>query len=115
MNVILNKLSAKVISSAEDKGKIDKYTQMQGTDGWKVHQEYLLYLRGLMAETMLSESFTTLPPYDKDVCQRAYALVDQAIMFLLDPLAKARKLNVYAAHNARMEATVRGATERKTK
>ena len=37
-------------------------------------------------------------------------MVDQMVLFLLDPLAKARKLNVIAVHNKKMEATLTGAT-----
>ena len=110
MNHIISQLVRKVTATEEDKRKVDKYVQMQALEGWKTHQEYLLYLRGLMAEDLLSDRFTSLKPIEKDVCQRAYAMVDQMVLFLLDPLAKARKLNVIAVHNKKMEATLAGAT-----
>jgi hypothetical protein len=110
LNHLISQLVKKVTSSEEDKHKVEKYMQLQTFEGWKTHQEYLLYLRGLMAEDLLSDRFTSLKPIEKDVCQRAYAMVDQMVLFLLDPLAKARKLNVIAAHNQKMEATLRGAT-----
>ena len=113
MNTIVAKLSSKIVSSEEDKAKTNKYLQMQSTEGWKTHCEWMFYIRGLMAEDLLSDRFTALKPIEKDVCQRAYAMADQLIMFLVDPLVKARKMNAVAMHNARMEATLRGATERK--
>ena len=111
MNHIIGKLAQKVRSSDTDKQRLDKYLQIQGLEGWKVHQEYLLTIRGLMAEDMLSDRFTALKPLEKDTCQRAYSMLDQMIIFLLDPMVRARKLDAIAAHNTKMEATVRGATE----
>ena len=51
---VISKLANYVASNAEDGMKAKKYSQMQATDGWKVHLEYLMYLRGLMAEDLLS-------------------------------------------------------------
>ena len=107
---VISKLANYVASNAEDGMKAKKYSQMQATDGWKVHLEYLMYLRGLMAEDLLSDRFTALSAQEKDVSQRAYALADQLVLFLVDPMAKARKLNVIAQHNFKQEATMRGAT-----
>lgn len=111
MNHIISKLAQKINSNDSDRQKTTKYVEMQGFEGWKTHQEYLLFIRGLMAEDMLSDRFTALKPIEKDVCQRAYAMTDSMIVFLLDPLVRARRLNVIAAHNQKMEATVRGATD----
>ena len=110
MNHIISKIATYVAQTADDSARAQKYEQMQKTDGWKIHTEYLMYIRGLMAEDLLSDRFTALRPIEKDVSQRAYALVDQMVLFLVDPLAKARKLNVIAKHNFNQEATLRGAT-----
>lgn len=110
MNHIISKLATYVANTANDSARAQKYEQMQRTDGWKIHTEYLMYIRGLMAEDLLSDRFTALKPLEKDVSQRAYAVVDQMVLFLVDPMAKARKLNVIANHNRRQEATVTGAT-----
>jgi hypothetical protein len=115
VNHIISKLAQKVRSSDTDKQRLDKYLQMQKAQGWEIHQEYLLTVRGLMAEDMLSDRFTVLTPLEKDTCQRAYSMLDQMIIFLLDPLVRARKLDAIAAHNLRQEATVKGATERGNK
>ena len=111
MNHIILKLAKKVSSTDSDKQKSSKYLELQRQEGWKTHQEYLLFIRGLMAEDMLSDRFTALKPLEKDVCQRAYSMLDQLIVFLLDPQDRARRLNVINVHNKQMEATVRGATE----
>ena len=117
MKNLINRLAVKVTSSAEDEQKRHKYEQMQAFDGWKTHQEYLLTIRGLMAEELLSDAFSALKPLEKDSIQRAYAMVDQMIIFLLDPLVKARRMVSIQAHNKKydMGATVPGATERTTK
>ena len=113
MKHLLRKISQKINANESDSAS---YSDMQKKHpGWKVHQQYLLLLRGMIAEEMLSENFTALGPTEKDVSQRAYAAADQLILFLLDPLAEARRLSVYTKHNTRMEATVRGATERSNK
>jgi hypothetical protein len=113
VNHIISKIASYVAATADDNARAQKYDQMQKTDGWKIHAEYLMYIRGLMAEDLLSERFTALKPIEKDVSQRAYALVDQMVLFLIDPMAKARKLNVIAKHNLKQEATITGATNRK--
>ena len=113
MNHIISKIASYVAATGDDSARAQKYEQMQRTDGWKIQVEYLMYIRGLMAEDLLSDRFTALRPIEKDVHQRAYALVDQMVLFLVDPMAKARKLNVIARHNIKQEATVTGATNRK--
>lgn len=113
MNVVISKLGAKILSTEEDKHKTAKYLQMQQTDGWKVHLEFLLYMRGLMAEDMLSDRFTSLTAYEKDVSQRAYAMAEQIVQFLIDPLSRARKLAAMTRHNQKMEATMKGSDRRK--
>jgi hypothetical protein len=110
LNHIITKIATYVAQTADDSARAQKYEQMQKTDGWKIHTEYLMYIRGLMAEDLLSDRFTALRPIEKDVSQRAYALVDQMVLFLADPMSKARKLNVIANHNRRQEATLMGAT-----
>lgn len=71
--------------------KLAAYTSMKGQYGWEVHTEMLMLIRGAVAEEMLSMDFTELPATEKDVQQRAYAMVDELIMFLLNPLAKAEQ------------------------
>lgn len=112
---VINRLAAKVVSNEADQQKLHKYQQMMGHDGWVVHQEYLLTVRGLMAENMLSEQFSALSASEKDAIQRAYAMVDRMIIFLLDPLVKARSMAAIQAHNKKQEATVMGATGKRIK
>lgn len=112
MRALLRKLSQKLVASEQDRLKYNKYEQMRHHEGWAMHVEILMYLRGLIAEDVLSESFTKLEPKEKDAQQRAYAMVSDVVLFLVDPLVEARKLQQIKNHNTRMEATVKGATRK---
>ena len=91
MRKILNELSAHYANFEENLQKITVYGQMKQHPGWNVHQELLMLCRGKLAEEVLSKRFTELESTEKDVRQRAYAMVDDFIKFLLNPLAKAQK------------------------
>ena len=87
--------------------------QMRSHQGWEVHQEILLLLRGKIAEELLSRKFSDQDSYTKDVEQRAYMLVDELIRFLLNPLEKAQKRARFARElEQRVEATYRKRPER---
>lgn len=88
-----------------------KYHQMTTHEGWKVHQDCLLTLKGLILEELLSRRFTDLKPIEKDIRQRAYADVIEILNFLYDPFKEARTLSDISNHNRRMGATLKGATE----
>ena len=69
--------------------KLTKYIEMRKHQGWPVHEELLLLIRGKIAEELLSKRFTEKDMTTKDVEQRAYMMVDELIRFLLNPLEKA--------------------------
>ena len=107
MDKLLRKLSEMIVQSEKDQQLYNKYVQMTETEGWEVHKSYLVYLRGAIASEMLGKSFTKLPPDEKDSQQRAYAMADKLILFLLDPLQKAQQLAKIKWHNKLMEATMK--------
>jgi hypothetical protein len=112
---VLRKLSAK-FASKQDEVKRQTYFDMMKSEGWKYHVENLMYLRGIVAEDMLSERFTVLKPLEKDSAQRAYAMVDQVILYLINPMAEASRLSTIMAHNAKIQgATTKGATAKEGK
>jgi len=88
---ILNELSDFYANTEDNLQRITAYGQMKNHPGWAVHQEILMLCRGKIAEEVLSKRFTDLGSTEKDVRQRAYAIVDEFIKFLLNPLAKAQK------------------------
>ena len=77
--------------NAQVQRKLSAYAAMKGHEGWDTHTEMLMLLRGALAEDMLSNDFTVLESTEKDIRQRAYAMTDQMIRFLLNPLAKAEQ------------------------
>lgn len=107
MKKLLRKLSETIVRDQRNVEQYNKYRQMQDTEGWEVYRGYLNYLRGTIALEILGEKFTKLPPVDKDVQQRAYAMVDELILFFLDPLREAQKQAKFKWHNKLMEATVK--------
>ena len=99
----LNKLTHSIFSDEVQKGLYDKYIQMQEHEGFKHFLlPYLLMLRGYMAEDVLSEKFSRLEPYEKDVNQRAYALCSDLILWIIQPDAQARRLARIKTHNLKM-------------
>ena len=75
---------------------------MKEHEGWPVHQEFLLLMRGSLAEEMLSSTFTKLDKDEKDSKQRAYSYVDEVIKFLLNPVEKAQRFAGIMKHNQKM-------------
>ena len=90
---------------------LNKYEQLQSHEGWKIHVDMMLSLKGYILKEMIGGRFTELPAAEKDVRQRAYVGVIEVIDFLVDPQTKARSQNDIANHNRKMGATVTGATE----
>ena len=78
-------------NNAQTQRKISAYVSMKGQHGWNVHVEMLMLLQGAIAEYMLSSEFTELPTTEKDIRQRAYAMANELIMFLINPLKKAEE------------------------
>ena len=112
MDKILRLLSQKIVSSEEDISKVKKYHALKEHPGWQVHLEYLAFLRGLVAIELLGDRFTNLDPIRKDVAQRAYAMVDKLVLFLVDPMAEAQKTMQIKRHNERMGATFKGSDQK---
>ncbi len=88
-------------SNNEDR-KLTNYVAMRQHPGWPVLEEFLLLMRGKMAENILSKRFTKLDKEAKDIQQRTYHNMDEVIRFLLDPVTNARKLYKIATHNKQM-------------
>jgi hypothetical protein len=103
----IKKLANKLVSTETEKQKYNKLVQMTQTDGWQIYMEYLLYMRGFMAEDLFSKEFTEKTPAEKDILQRAYSMVSEVILFLTNPLEEARRVAAYKRHNQAMEATKR--------
>ena len=112
MDKILRLLSNKIVSSEEDISKVKKYHALQEHPGWQVHLEYLAYMRGLVAIELLGDRFTNLDPIRKDSTQRAYAMADKLILFLVDPMAEAQKTMQIKRHNKQMEANLKGSDQK---
>jgi len=103
---LLSKLVKNVLKKPDGGAALHKYKAMQETEGWQVHLAMLLYIQGLFAEDMLSPRFTGLKPIEKDVNQRAYAMVNTLIQFLLNPLEIVQAQNAVDQHNIKQwEAT----------
>jgi len=107
----IRKLQKDFFTTNKGHHALSKYAQMMEHEGWKIHQDCLIYLKGLILDDLLGSRFTELKPIEKDVRQRAYAGVNEIIDFLLNPVAQARNANAIRQHNMKMEATVRGATK----
>jgi hypothetical protein len=105
MKGLLKKLSLKILETENNKVEYNKFIQLREQDGWKTLESYLMYVRAFMVEDMLTKRFSELKPMEKDVNQRAYAMVNDLIIFLLDPLAEARKLAKYKNQNFRERPT----------
>ena len=84
MQRVLGKLARRILQDENEKIKFAKFVQMRDHDGWKTFLEWLMYLRASIAEELLSDKFSKLEPYEKDVQQRAFNMVDHLILFLVD-------------------------------
>lgn len=104
MRKILRDISVNFLNQNEIDGKLVKYLEMKKHKGWEVHQEFLLLMRGAIAEDMLSATFTKLDKDEKDSKQRAYSHVDEIIRFLLNPVEKAQKFAGIMKHNQKLSA-----------
>ena len=102
MESILREISVTYWRGNNDDRKLTNYVAMRQHPGWPVLQEFLLLMRGTIAENMLSKRFTELDCTEKDIRQRTYYNMDEVIRFLLDPVSKARKLAGIAKHNQKM-------------
>ena len=84
-----------------------KYEDMMKSEGGKVHKAFLVEIANGLLKYMVSSKFTELSAYEKDVQQRAIYECKQLIDFLMDPAIGLRRQNIIAAHNKKMEQTVR--------
>lgn len=109
MEKYLRELSTKYWATEKDDKKLTKYMNMQKVDGWKVHQEFLIYLFEKIGNEMLSSDFTKKSAQEKDILQQTYHNMAEVIKFLLNPLAGARRQAKIEQHNRKMSET----TERK--
>jgi len=115
MRKILVELSKKCFSTEADQQKLQRYHAFQKEDGWNIHVEYLRLMQGMMIEEMFSTRFTSLPPDEKDIQQRAMKHVFDVIEFLVDPTKYGRINLKIKEHNQKMEATIGKRPERSTK
>jgi len=91
MRSLLRQLSEHYAARESEDRKLSTYIAMRKHEGWEVHQEMMLILRGMIAGELLSDRFTKLDATEKDVQQRAYSYTNDLIDFLLNPLEKAVK------------------------
>jgi hypothetical protein len=92
-----------------------KYAQMREHYGWSVHQKFLVLIANKLSEYMLSKEFSELDGIDMKANQLAMRMTKEIINFLFDPLKGAKNVLKTAAHNKRMGATQKGATEGRKK
>ncbi|MHC4748387.1 MAG: hypothetical protein ACYTFW_00800 [Planctomycetota bacterium] len=85
-----------------------KYEQMMKTDGFKIHKAFLTEIANGLLLYMVSKKYTDLDSSQKDVEQRAIFECKELIDFLLNPTEGLKRHNIMAAHNKRMERTVKG-------
>ena len=91
---------------------LHKYEEMMKSEGGKVHQSLLIEIANGLLQYMVTKKFTDLNEKQKDVEQRAIFECKDMIDFLLDPAKGLRQQNILAAHNKRMERTVKGASSK---
>lgn len=112
MRGILTEIS-RAYANEQYRTQLLQYMDMQKSEGWKVHQQMLLMMRGMIAEEMLSSRFTKLDEREKDVRQRAYHNVNEVIGFLLKPIEKAVKKAEFSRNFEReMQRHMQGATQK---
>ena len=112
MEHFIGLIADKFMSSEQDSQALAHYVDMTKSKGWKVHQDILNLLVGLISEDLLSSKFTKLDAVEKDVKQRAYAEVVTMVRFLLYPLARIQRVGRIQRHNKAMEETLTGSTMR---
>lgn len=91
MKRLLRAISRNYVESDPDDRKLSSFIEMRSHPGWETMQELIYNIRNSMAEDMLTEAFTKLPPDEKDTRQRAYAHVTEILKFLVNPLELAIK------------------------
>ena len=89
---ILSRVSTALVDTESGKLALSKYSEMQNTEGWKIHQALLADIANAFVAEILTREFTNLDPAEKDVQQRAMYNVKIIIDFLNDPLRRVRKL-----------------------
>jgi len=109
---ILRQLSIKILQSEENRNAYLKYDAMRKTDGWVVHQGFIIEIANKLSEYMLSKEFTKLDMQEKDAQQRGLYVAKEIIDFLLNPLKGAEKHADIVRHNKKMGATLKGSNRK---
>ena len=112
MKKILHDVTVHYLSTEERDRKLTAYSRLMKNENWPVHSEFLLLIRGMIAEEVLSDRFTKLDKEEKDSRQRAFNNVDALIQFLLNPIKNAENIAKIKRHN--QEATI-GSDQRRKK
>ena len=105
MKTILKDISRVYFKTNEDNQKLMKYHALTRAPEWEMYKEFLLLIRGTIAEQMFSKDFTELGSREKDIRQRTYANMNEVINFLFNPLKGIESEVKFKQHNAKMEAT----------
>lgn len=98
MKRIVTKLAKYMIDQSGTAG-FNKFLALQEHEGWGAFVKYLLYIRVLIQEDMLSREYTDLPSREKDIVQRAYFLIDELLLFLASPVKKLKTIGDIKRHN----------------
>ena len=72
--------------SDDFKRGIGEYERVINSKDWKFIQDLMMGMQGIIANDILSKSFTTLEAEEKDVQQRAYFQMVQILEFLGNPM-----------------------------
>ena len=105
MKKLLKDIARGYFKSEDGKKQLLMYSNLTKFPEWSVHKEFLLIMKGTIAEQMFSDEFTKMGKEEKDVKQRTYANMNEVINFLLNPLKGIESEVRYKQHNNLMEAT----------
>ena len=103
----------KFFATSDGEVAYHKYHDMMESEGGRVHKAFLVEIANGLLKYMMSEKYTNLTAYQKDVEQRAIFECKELIDFLMDPAKGLKRYNLIAAHNKRMDQTTREAVRNK--
>lgn len=110
---ILSDIARGLWATPEGQRELTVYREMQKHPGWKAHQVVLATVAQELKNRMVRRDFTDLPPAEKDSQQRAYAMVHEAVEFLLNPMAYVDRQAAVSMHNQAMQEATRKGSDRK--
>ncbi|MDY6856719.1 MAG: hypothetical protein SWO11_18830 [Thermodesulfobacteriota bacterium] len=102
-----------IFSNDVSRQRLEQYIRLKDEPGWEFHKDILLLIQGIMTNDMLSRQFTDLGAMEKDVRQRAYRMVYEVTMFLMDPMKFSEKHFAIKKYNKSLTPTTGRQNNRK--